>query len=305
VMMEVGYSGTKGTHLEQTYDDNFSPPGPGNTDLKRPYQSAAIPGTSIVTSPLGAVHGYHFNGNSSYHALLAKVEKRFSRGLTLLGSYTWSKSIGDTCGASSIGDTTGCGFQDIRNLRLERSVDNNDIPQRFAVSGVYELPVGKGKHFGSNLPGAVNAIFGGWSVGSILVAASGRPYNVIAQGNNANTGTFTVVNRPNVLRDPYAIERTLDHDFDAGAFANNPVNAVGNAGRNLLRQRGSFNWDFSSHKEWRLKERVRLQFRFEAFHFTNTPRFGQAGNNMGSATFGRITGADTPRNLQVGMKAVW
>jgi hypothetical protein len=70
-------------------------------------------------------------------------------------------------------------------------------------------------------------------------------------------------------------------------------------------QRGFFNWDFSAHKEFRLRERLRLQFRFEAFAFTNTPRFGQAGATLGTATFGKITGADTPRNLQFGLKLVW
>jgi len=155
------------------------------------------------------------------------------------------------------------------------------------------------------MPGALNAVIGGWSVGSILVVADGRPYNVIAQGNNANIGTNVVVNRPNVLGDPYAIDRTLQQDFDVKAFVNNAQYALGNAGRNILRQRGSFNWDFSTHKEWRLKERARLQFRFEAFHFTNTPRFGQAGDNLGSATFGQITSADTPRNLQMGLKVIW
>ena len=80
---------------------------------------------------------------------------------------------------------------------------------------------------------------------------------------------------------------------------------AGNAGRNVLRQRGFFNWDFSTHKEFKLAERVKMQFRFEAFHFTNTPRFGQAGATLGTATLGKITSADTPRNLQGGLRVVW
>jgi hypothetical protein len=107
-MFETGYSGSKGTHLETTYDDNFSPPGPGNVDDKRPYKSAVIPGSNVTISP-GAIHGYHFNGNSIYHALLTKLEKRFSGGFTLLTSYTFSKAIGDTCGNSAAGDTTNWG----------------------------------------------------------------------------------------------------------------------------------------------------------------------------------------------------
>ena len=101
------------------------------------------------------------------------------------------------------------------------------------------------------------------------------------------------------------------HISNASLGDDNPgVNAtvqfqIGNAGRNILRQRSFFNWDFSSLKNFQIQERIRLQFRFEAFHFTNTPRFGQAGGVLGTATFGRITSADIPRNLQFGMKLIW
>jgi len=94
-------------------------------------------------------------------------------------------------------------------------------------------------------------------------------------------------------------------DFNIADFVATLPYTLGSEGRNVLRQRRFFNWDFSAHKEFRLRERLRLQFRFEAFAFTNTPRFGQAGATLGTATFGKITGADTPRNLQFGLKLVW
>jgi hypothetical protein len=72
-----------------------------------------------------------------------------------------------------------------------------------------------------------------------------------------------------------------------------------------MRQRRFFGWDFSAIKNFRLHERLTTQFRFEAFQFTNTPRFGQAGNGVGTNNFGTITGADTPRNLQFGLKMIW
>jgi hypothetical protein len=304
-MVEVGYSGSKGTHLEKgQYDENFAPPGPAAIESKRPYKTAVVPGTSQAVV-LGAIYGYHFNGNSIYHALVSKLEKRFSYGLTLLTSYAYSKAIGDVCGNSSAGETTACGFQDVRNLRAERSVDNIDVPHRFVLSGVYELPLGKGRHFASRMPAVADAVLGGWSLGSIVTRASGRPYNVNDASNPPNAGTFGYVARPNVLRDPYAITRTLNQDFDTTAFVASPQYQFGNAGRNIMRQRGFFNWDFSAHKEFRLQERLRLQFRFEAFAFTNTPRFGQAGQALNTANFGKINSADTPRNLQFGMKLVW
>lgn len=303
-LAEAGYSGSKGTHVESRYDDNYSPPGAGNLDNKRRYKSAVIPGTGLVISP-GAIQGYHFNGNSIYHALLTRLEKRFSNGFTLMTAYTFSKTIGDICGNAAAGDTSNCGFQDLRNLRAERSVDNIDVPHRFVLSGVYEVPFGRGRRFGPAMPAIANTLFGHWSIGSGVTYASGRPYNVINSGNPANTGTFTVVSRPNVTGDPYAFTRTVDQDFNIGAFMATGPYQLGSAGRNILRQRRFFNWDFSAHKEFRLQERVKLQFRFEAFHLTNTPRFGQAGGTLGTSTFGQITSADTPRNLQFGMKLVW
>src|SRR5215831_11547390 len=171
-MLEVGYAGSRGIHIENRYDENYSPPGPGNLDAKRPYLSTAIPGTGVTISP-GAIYGYHFSGNSIYHALVSRLEKRFSSGFTMLVSYTFSKAIGDVCGNAAAGDTTNCGYQDVRNMRAERAIDNIDIPHRFVASGVYELPFGAGRRFGGKLPGPVNAAFGGWSVGSIVTRASG------------------------------------------------------------------------------------------------------------------------------------
>jgi len=304
-MVEIGYSGSKGTHLLRRYEDNFSPPGPGNLNAKRRYQRAAIPGTNIVTSPLGPMHGHYNDGNSNYHALLVKLEKRFSNGFTLLTSYSFSKALGDTCGNAASGNTTGCGYQDTRYLHLERSVANEDVPHRYVASGVYELPFGRGRQWGSTMPAVAEAVFGGWSVGSIVFWASGRPYSPTVGTNPANTGTIGIVNRPNIVGDPWAGTRSLDQDFNIAAFAPNGQYQIGNAGRNILRQRSFFNWDFSALKNFRLHERLRLQFRFEGFHFSNTPRFGQAGNTVGTAAFGRISGADTPRNLQFGLKLIW
>ncbi len=304
-LFEIGYSGSKGTHLLQRYDDNFSPPGAGNINAKRPLNRMEIPGTGVITSPLAGIYGYHHNGNSIYHGMLAKLEKRFSQGFTLLTSYGYSKTIGDTCGGAAQGNTGGCGFQDIRNLRLERAVDNQDVPHRFVLSGVYEVPFGRGRRLGSSMPAVADAILGGWAIGSIVTNASGRPYNATTQGNPANTGSLGVVNRPDVSRDPYSIDRTVLRDFDTSAFTPNAANQIGTAGRNILRQRGFFGWDFSALKDFRIAETALLQFRFEAFQFTNTPRFGQAGSVVGTNTFGQITGAETPRNLQFGLKLIW
>ena len=97
----------------------------------------------------------------------------------------------------------------------------------------------------------------------------------------------------------------MQRDFNTAAFVRPANFTYGSAGRNILRGRPQFNWDFSALKYFQLMERLKLQFRFEAFTFTNTPRFGAPGNVLGTANFGVITSANTPRNLQFGLKLIW
>ena len=304
-LLEAGYAGARGSHLLIKHDGNFSPPGPGDQNSKRRYRSAEIPGTGIVASPLGPVVYHHFSGNLTYHALVTRLEKRFSRGFTVLGSYTFSKAIGDTCGFAASGNTPACGYQDPRNLRIERSVDNQDVPHRLAVSGIWELPFGEGRRWRIPAAGLGDAMLGGWNVGSIITYATGRPFNVSVPGNPANTGTNTIVNRPNVVGNPLAGERSVERDFNVDALVTNNEFEIGNLSRNALRQRSAFNWDVLAFKSFPVRERIECQFRFEAFQFTNTPRFGVPGNQLGTADFGRITTARTPRNLQIGLKLLF
>ncbi|MBY0505995.1 MAG: TonB-dependent receptor [Bryobacteraceae bacterium] len=304
-LLEVGYSGSRGLHLVRQYDGNFSPAGPGAIDSKRVFRSLEIPGTGITTSPLGPVISHRYDGNSIYHAMVSKIERRFARGFTVLASYTWSKNIGDTCGGAVQGNATGCGFQNIFDLRPERGIDNQDIPHRFVTSTLYDLPFGKGRTWLNKAHPALNAILGGWSTGSIITMASAAPFSPTTQGNPANSGTTSVVQRPNVVGDALAGGRTLARDFNVDAFARPANFTYGNAGRNILRGRPTFNWDFSALKSFQLLERLRLQFRFEAFTFSNTPRFAAPGNVLATANFGVITAAQTPRNLQFGLKLIW
>ena len=298
-LFEMGYSGSRGLHLARQLEANFSPAGPGAVNNKRIYTSLSIPGTSIVTSPLGNVYSHRYDGNSIYHAMIAKIEKRFSQGFTVLSSYTFSKNIGDTCGGAVQGNTAGCGYQNMLDLRAERGIDNQDIPHRFVTSVLYDLPALAKMH------PVVRTVFGGWTTGSIVTAASNVPFSLTTQGNPANTGGVNTVNRPDVVGAAYSGERTLAADFNTAAFVRNQAFQYGNAGRNILRQRAHFNWDFSALKNFALAERLRLQFRLEAFTFSNTPRFGAPGNVVGTAAFGVITSAATPRNLQFGMKLIW
>lgn len=305
-MFEIGYSGVKGVHLIDLYDGNFAPAGPGNINLNRPIQSAVIPPSGVVVAPLGGVYRYFFNGNSDYQAMVIKLEKPLTKGLTLLTSYTWSKTMGDTCSGSADGNAPNCGFQDPLNMSAEKSLDNQNMGERFVTSLLYDIPFGRGQHFGSKIPGVLNAVAGGWELGGIFTYHTGLPYSVIDSGNPANTGSFTVVNRPNVVGNPYSTPWSVNQAFNPAAFAIQQEYTYGSLGRNTMSIHPTTDLDLILSKIFPLTERVRLQARFEVFNSTNTPPFTSAPNaTVGTNGFGQITAAGAPRELQFALKLLF
>lgn len=305
-LLEAGYSGAKGVHLLNRYDGNFAPPGPGNINANRPIRSIVIPPSGFVASPLGGVYRNVFNGNSNYHALVAKIEKRLSKGLTLLSSFTWSKAIGDVCSDAADGNASNCGFQNPLNMRAERSLDNQDQRYRFSTSALYDLPVGRGRRWGAQMPRYLDALAGGWGLGGIFSVRAGMPYSIVVNGNPANSGSIQIVNRPNLAGDPYATPWSLAAAFNTAAFASAGLYRYGNLGRNTMTTHGVTNLDLVMSKTFAVTERLRMQFRFEAFNATNTPPFGgPPGATLGTNDFGQITSAGPPRDLQFGLKALF
>ena len=305
-LFEIGYSAEKGVHLINRYDGNFAPPEPGNINADRPIQTAIIPPANNVISPLGGINQYNFNGNSNYQALVAQLEKRFTKGLTWLTSYTWSKTIGDVCSDSADGSSANCGFQDPLNMRAEKSLDNQNMTHRFVTSILYDLPVGRGRQFGSRMNPVLNGVIGGWSVGGLFTRHSGLPYTIVDSGNPANTGSIATESRPNLVGNPYLVPWTVAHAFNTAAFAIQPLYTYGSLGRNTMSLPYVDNLDLILSKVFTVTERVRLQLRFEAFNSTNTPPFTSApGATVGTATFGQTTSAGAPRQLQLGLKVLF
>jgi hypothetical protein len=305
-MLEVGYSGVKGVHLINRFDGNFAPAEPGNINANRPIQSAVIPPSGVTVSPLGGIYKYVFAGNSNYQAMLVKLQKPLAHGLTLLASYTWSKTLGDTCSDSADGNATNCGFQDPLNMRAEKSLDNQNMGQRFVTSVIYDIPVGRGRAFGSQMPKVLNALAGGWELGGIFTRHSGLPYSIIDSGNPANSGNILIVDRPNVIGNPYSLPFTVAQAFNTAAFATQPAYTYGSLGRNTFSMQQVSNLDVVLSKEFNLTERVRLQSRFEAFNVTNTPPFTSPPNTtLGTNGFGQTTAAGAPRELQFALKLLF
>ncbi len=276
LVAEIGYVGSKGTRLPGEVEGNPTPPGdPKTTDQRRIYHDL-LPNVGGIT--------YYINGFSSiYHSLQAKVEKRLSRGLQFLGTYTYAKSIDDKSGSAVTGGSDSNPSSkpmDPFNRRADRGLSSFDRRHRLVGAFNYELPVGKGRAVGGDWGSVANAIAGGWQINGILNLSSGLPFNVFAT-SNASCGCSSNDMRPDRIKDGRLpdSERNVNHWFDSTAFKDPPAytpgspSRVGNAGRNIIPGPGLATLDFSLFKKFNFSESKSLQFRAEFFNLFNHPNF--------------------------------
>jgi carboxypeptidase family protein len=245
-------------------------------------------------------------GSTVYHGFEAKLEQRLSRGLSYLVSYTHSKLI-DT--ASSVFDASiltgpiaNFPVADSFNLRRERDSSTGDIPNVFAVSSTWELPVGRGHSL--NPSGGWGVLADGWQITGIVQLQSGMPF-AVTQTTNFNAFAGFGVQRPNVVASPNlpSDQRSPAKWFNTAAFQAAPQFTLGNASRNPVRGPDYRDADIAFIKHTGIRERVDLEFRAEIFNLTNTPAFGQPNGVVGSSAFGTITATATdPRVIQFGLK---
>lgn len=238
-------------------------------------------------------------GSSIYHSLQARVEKRFSHGFTMLGSFTAGKLIDDNSQAAS-GPTTG--VQDQTNLRAERSLDPQDVSKRLVISGVWEVPVGRGKALGNGMAKWADFVIGGWQMNGIASFQTGLPLAMSSIG----------VARPNRVAPAQdvsgPVQERLTRYFDTSAYAVPAAFTYGNSSRTApdLRSPGIANYDMSLFKNFAIVERLRAQFRFETFNTFNRTQFSAPGTQAGTTSFGVITSQqNTPRQLQLALKLIF
>ncbi|MDZ4801913.1 MAG: carboxypeptidase regulatory-like domain-containing protein [Bryobacteraceae bacterium] len=247
-------------------------------------------------------------GNSSYHALNLKVEKRFSGGLNFLTNYTWSKFLDDVESSSEAGGAPGTGQQSFYARALDKSLSGNDVRHRISASVVYELPVGQGRKVD---PGnrTADAFIGGWSIGAITEMRTGLPYGVTEASNRLNS--FSASQRSNLAGDPV---RPTDRPrsemvnawFDTSAFAFPGNGNLGTAARNVAAGPGLANVDLSLLKNFGFGEQRYVQLRGEFFNALNRPNFGLPNTSRGAAAFGTISStANEGRIIQIGLRLVY
>jgi hypothetical protein len=319
-MIQTAYAGGKGTrvtmpamNINQLTADQQAlgtvnqqlVPNPFYGVITDPTSSLSLPtvqrGTLLRPFPQygGVTADYPSLGSSTYHSFQMKVEKRLSRGFTILGALTTAKSIDDSS-TDQYGPTTG--IMDVTNLKRERSISPQDVSKRLVFSGVWELPIGKGRALGHNWSRPIELVLGNWQFNAIASFQSGLPLVMSSIGGTRPNRVATGTKVSGRLQDH------LNQAFDITAFAVPAAFTYGNSSRTApdLRWHGMNNFDLSLFKNWKLTEWAKAQFRLEAFNAFNRTQFNTPGTSIGSSSAGVISAQyNVPRQLQLAMKIIF
>lgn len=213
-------------------------------------------------------------GTGQYNALQAALQRRFAQGLQFTANYTWSKSIGITDNSEN-----NPRVQALQYFSLNRALVGYDRTHNVQISNIWELPIGKGKRWGSSK--FMSTLFGGWQVNNLLSFMSGTPFSVTANGASLDLPGST--QRADQVKPDVEkigkVGRGASY-FDPLAFAPITGARFGNAGYNSLRGPGVANWDFGVFREFIAREKLHVQFRMESFNFSNTPHFANPAANV-------------------------
>jgi len=312
-LFEIGYVGTKGTKLPRFIEDNPSVPLAGQTwadqqnniDQQRTYCMPNAQGNCTYSS-VGLIAGA---ANSSYNALETSLRKRFSRGLSLLVSYTFSKSLDDVSSFNITGSASQpvAGENDLAqnpfDLAAERGRSMFDARHRFVLSYEWELPYWRQPR------NWYQHVLGNWQVNGITTFMSGTPFTVENQSYNYDAPEITGFSafRPNLMGNPNKGPKTVAEWFNTGAFqrldlVTTPAGVYGNEGRNVVEGPGLTQWDLSAFKNILFTESKSLQFRAELFNLFNRSNFRLPNGDISSPTFGQIQQALSPRLVQFALK---
>jgi hypothetical protein len=299
-LLRLGYVGTKTTHLKSGYDQNA----PIYDFSKTLNQNQNTIDSRRPRPEYEAIYTMMNGLGQNYHSLQASLNKRFTRGFSILASYTFSKNIDYVSSNNNTEDTT---LINPFNFGYTRGPADNDHTHRFVTSFVWSLP-DPGRAAGSK---ALSAIFGNWQVSGIETVQSGRVFSIYSSGDRTAgaaggpagdalgdlTGNLTVSGGSRAAQ--------ILRYFDTSAVAQARPGTFGTLGRNVLRGPRFSNTDFSVSRLFplRFREGTRLLFRSEFFNLFNHPNLGLPDSTIGHNTFGRITSTDGgPRILQFSLK---
>lgn len=314
-IMELSYVGSHEIHQGRNRDINQVPlsdlfaiyNGDINADTVRPY--------------LGYSHIYvnGRDGTTRYNSMQLSVSRNFTKSFQLQGAYTYSRLISDTSNRDTEGHASP--VQNALDLAAEKGLATQDQPHALTLNGIWEMPF-----FSKSGNGFVRSLLGGWQLNGMYSARSGLPQQVCLDRDVVGLASGTdICERPDVISNPNisSSQRTLSQYFNTAAFVLQTPGTFGNAGTNIVRGPGLNNVDLSLFKNFVLPvkhvggaEGMRLQFRAEFFNAFNHTQWGSidmtfvpdtvtAGSGSTNSSFGSISGARDPREIQFALKLLF
>ena len=310
-VVELAYNGSHSLRLPILGDYNQAAPSPAGQTLpiaaRRPIPT------------FGPITWVDPAGNNGYNGMSVRVEHRFAQGLYFLNSFTWGHAMGNSEQALEYYASPGFGAnpQNIHNLAAEYGPTSFDIKLNNVTSVVYQLPFGKSRRFGSNWNPLLDGIAGGWELTGINTAHTGTPLDVAYATTPAaidvtglqNDYRGQALQRPNVSGSAISQSTSaMINNYFAGYTFTQPTPQApfGNLGRDAFRAPGFEQWDLGVDKNFRIRERMSLQFRSEFFNILNHTNFGIPDPRVNDgAAFGTIRSTYPPRQIQFAMKLLF
>jgi hypothetical protein len=305
---EVGYVGSRASHMVVPYDFNQPEPGTGPVstwaplDQRRPLYR--------LNPAIGTTSGTNSIGIGAYDALQASMRQRPTEGLEFLASYTYSKALSDNVGYYGVGWAQNSGqgyyYMDTSDPLRDYGPTPSDMRHNFSLAANYEVPFGRGRKYGSDWSGLKNVILGGWNVNTIFQAHSGLAFTVYDGAGQSLQATRSL-ERPDRLCDGKVDGAGVDDAwFDINCFRHAPAGRFGDAGVGILTGPGYWNVDLGVSKDFRFDDRRYLTLRIEAFNALNHPSFAlgaTSGSISDPTNFGRILNTfSSPRIVELVVK---
>jgi hypothetical protein len=291
-VVELNYVGSSSSHMATSVEANPASYIPGQSTIGNTQSRRLFP-------QFGQVNAFMSNLSANYNSAQAVFNKRYAKGFTVLGSYTFSKALG-IAGASAGGEGSN-GPRNPNNYRLDYGPLGLDRRHNFVTSALYDVPWG-----GRGRPMWEQFMLGGWQVSGIFNAITGAPLTVRAGRDNSLTGigsdTADLVGNWQLSGDRSKQDRMLAY-FNTAAFAQNAPGTFGTTGINWLYGPGTWNIDSAAAKNFRISESKRIEFRASFYNLLNHPNLGNPNTTVLNSTFGKITSmSNSPRVIELGLK---
>jgi hypothetical protein len=284
-LAEVGYVGNRGRNLLTITNI-------GNS-------TGGFPGSREVTTH-SVVQTIRYDGHSNYDALQTKLERRFSKGLSILSTYVWSRARDNSPGAFCARGTgpSTCGFSNPLRPELDEGVSDYDVPHSFKFSSVWDIPIGRGRRYASSVSRGLDLVIGGWQVNTNMTIQSGPPFSIFANGVRADiAGTGAACKSFEGKTLCPAVTPVFASDPTGPKFGNSPRNGFRGARQEFI--------DASLFKNMRFAENLNVQLRLQAFNVFNHLNGYRPVNDLGDSNFGRDTSEQRRRQLEFGLRVIF